>query len=53
MRKNWVRVMALVLALSGGLIGNVFADQKGQMVYTLSNASSGNAVLAFEHVATR
>ncbi len=48
MRKNWVRVMALVLALSGGLIGNVFADQKGQMVYTLSNASSGNAVLAFE-----
>lgn len=48
MRKNWVRMVALVLALSGGLIGNVFADQKGQMVYTMSNASSGNAVLAFE-----
>ncbi len=48
MRKVYVRVMALVLALSGGLIGNVFADQRGQMVYTMSNASSGNAVLAFE-----
>lgn len=48
MGKIFVRVMALVLALSGGLIGNVFADQKGQMVYTMSNASSGNAVLAFE-----
>ena len=48
MRKMYVRVMALVLALSGGLVGNVFADQKGQMVYTMSNASSGNAVLAFE-----
>lgn len=48
MRKMYLRVMALVLALSGGLIGNVFADQRGQMVYTLSNASSGNAVLAFE-----
>ena len=48
MRKMYVRVTALVLALSGGLIGNVFADQRGQMVYTMSNASSGNAVLAFE-----
>lgn len=48
MRKNWVRVMALVVALSGGLIGTVFADQNGRMVYTLSNATSGNAVLAFE-----
>ena len=48
MGKICVRVMALVLALSGGLIGNVFADQKGPMVYTMSNASSGNAVLAFE-----
>jgi 6-phosphogluconolactonase len=48
MRKNWVRVMALVVALSGGLVGTVFADQNGRMVYTLSNASSGNAVLAFE-----
>jgi 6-phosphogluconolactonase len=48
MRKNWVRVMALVVALSGGLISTVFADQNGRMVYTLSNASSGNAVLAFE-----
>ena len=48
MRKICVRVLALVVALSGGLIGNVFADQKGQMVYTMSNASSGNAVLAFE-----
>jgi 6-phosphogluconolactonase (cycloisomerase 2 family) len=44
----YLRVMALVLALSGGLIGTVFADQRGQMVYTMSNASSGNAVLAFE-----
>ena len=48
MRKMYLRVMALVLALSGGLIGTVFADQRGQMVYTMSNASSGNAVLAFE-----
>jgi 6-phosphogluconolactonase (cycloisomerase 2 family) len=40
--------MALALALSGGLIGNAFADQKGQMVYTMSNAPSGNTVLAFE-----
>ena len=48
MRKICVRVLALVVALSGGLIGNVFADQKGQMMYTMSNASSGNAVLAFE-----
>ena len=48
MGKICVRVLALVVALSGGLIGNVFADQKGQMVYTLSNASSVNAVLAFE-----
>ena len=48
MRKMYVRVLALVVALSGGLLGNVFADQRGQMVYTMSNASSGNAVLAFE-----
>jgi 6-phosphogluconolactonase len=45
MRMSCVRVLALALALSGGLIGNVFAGQK---VYTMSNASSGNAVLAFE-----
>jgi len=48
MRKSFVHVMALVFALSGGLIGNGFADQKGQMVYTMSNATSGNTVLAFE-----
>ncbi len=47
-RTMFVRVVVLVCALSGGLIGNVFADQKGQMVCTMSNAPSGNAVLAFE-----
>lgn len=48
MRKRFVRVMAVVLAISGWMIGNGFAGQKGPMVYTMSNAPSGNTVLAFE-----
>jgi 6-phosphogluconolactonase len=48
MRKSFVRMIALVLALSAGLLGNAYAGQKGRMVYTMSNATSGNAVLAFE-----
>ncbi len=48
MRKPFVRMIALVLAVSAGLLGNAFAGQKGRMVYTMSNAVSGNAVLVFE-----
>lgn len=48
MRTSCVRVMALAFAISGGLISSVFASQNGRMVYTMSNAPSGNAVLAFE-----
>lgn len=49
MKTNFVRVMSMVLALSGWMAGNAFAEQRGQMVYTMSNATSGNTVLAFEH----
>lgn len=48
MRNRFVRMIALVLAVSAGLLGTAFAGQKGRMVYTMSNATFGNAVLAFE-----
>lgn len=48
MRTRFIGVMTLALALTGGVIGSAWAGQKGQMVYTMSNAPSGNAVLAFE-----
>ncbi len=48
MRKPFVRMVALIVALSAGLLGNALAGQKGRMVYTMSNATSGNAVLVFE-----
>lgn len=48
MRISFPQVIALALVLSGSMISNVFADQNARMVYTMSNAPSGNAVLAFE-----
>lgn len=43
-----MRLMAVILTLSGWMIGDALAGQNGRMVYTMSNATSGNAVLAFE-----
>lgn len=48
MRKLFVHMVALILAVSAGVLGIAFAGQSGRMVYTMSNATSGNAVLAFE-----
>lgn len=48
MRRRFIGVLTLVVALTGCLIGSVHAGQRGHMVYTLSNATSGNAVLVFE-----
>ncbi len=48
MRTSFAQVIALALVSSGSMISNVFADQNARMVYTMSNAPSGNAVLAFE-----
>lgn len=48
MRIRFAQVLALASVLSGSMISNVFADQNARMVYTMSNASSGNAVLAYE-----
>lgn len=47
MRKRWLRMVALVLALSGSMFGLAFAYDEWPMVYTMSNDPSGNAVLAF------
>ena len=43
-----IRALALVVAFSGCMVGTLSAGDKGHTVYTMSNAQSGNAVLAFE-----
>jgi 6-phosphogluconolactonase len=48
MRKRLLRMVALVLALSGSMFSSAFADNDWPMVYTMSNDPSGNAVLAFQ-----
>ena len=48
MEKFCMRALALVVAFSGCMVGTVFAGDEGPVVYTMSNAPSGNAVLAFE-----
>ncbi|MDH5725483.1 MAG: lactonase family protein, partial [Nitrospira sp.] len=48
MGQTFVRMIAVAIALSEWMIGDVLAGQNGRMVYTMSNATSGNAVLAFE-----
>ena len=48
MERFCLRALTLVVAFSGYMVGTVFASDEGRMVYTMSNAPSGNAVLAFE-----
>jgi 6-phosphogluconolactonase (cycloisomerase 2 family) len=47
MKKRFANMVALVLALSGWMCGIAVANEDWPTIYTMSNAPSGNAVLAF------